>query len=236
MANSWFQFKQFLVKQEHAAMKVTTDACLFGAWVAEKMMNTPITRALDIGTGTGLLSLMLAQKIPAPIDAVEIDEAAFYEASDNISSSVFKGLITVHHSDIKLYDEALRYDLIICNPPFFERSLRSPVSEVNLARHESGLSLEELIATARLRLSPTGSFALFLPWSRLDTANKIAQSNSLWPAFTCSVRQTEKHDAFRAMVIYSNSKETISEELVIRQEGRYSNEFSYLLRDYYLQL
>jgi tRNA1Val (adenine37-N6)-methyltransferase len=235
MANSWFQFKQFLVRQEHAAMKVTTDACLFGAWVAEKMLNKPVTRVLDIGAGTGLLSLMLAQKIPVPVDAVEIDEAAFKEASGNTSASIFNRLVSVHHSDITFFDQALFYDLIISNPPFFEGSLRSPSIKVNLARHETELALDQLFVTVRQRLSANGHFALLLPYTRLDAANELAAASALQPICTCAVRQTEKHDFFRVMIIYGAGQGDVREQLTIKEDGRYSSEFTYLLKDYYLQ-
>jgi tRNA1Val (adenine37-N6)-methyltransferase len=236
MANSWFQFKQFLVRQNQSAMKVTTDACLFGAWVTDKLLNTPLTRVLDIGSGTGLLSLMIAQKIPVPIDAVEIDEPAFQEARENTSGSAFRELISVHHGNILQFDETEKYDLIISNPPFFARSLRSPVSEVNLARHEATLTLEELFSAAGKRLRPNGYFALLVPWTRLEAADRIAAKNTLRPICTCSVRQTEKHNYFRAMIIYGSGHEANHEEIVIREEGQYSSAFINLLKDYYLHL
>ena len=224
------------MRQNLSAMKVTTDACLFGAWVADKIRGKPITSALDIGTGTGLLSLMIAQKLPVPIDAVEIDEPAFQEARENASGSVFAKLISVHHSDILHFDETKKYDLVISNPPFFERSLRSPINEVNLARHEATLTLEELFSAADKRLASDGYFALLLPWTRLKAANRIAGDHKLQPVYICSVRQTEKHSFFRAMIIYGSGQEAIQEEITIRKEGSYSNDFIYLLKDYYLHL
>ena len=118
--NSWFQFKQFTVHQDKCAMKVCTDACLFGAWVANKLVQNKITakNILDIGCGTGLLSLMLAQKTNAVIDSVEIDASAFDQAKQNISLSSWKEKIQLYHNSINNFEPLTRYDFIICNPPF----------------------------------------------------------------------------------------------------------------------
>src|SRR5882724_12429409 len=122
MSNHFFQFKQFTIHQDHCAMKVTTDASLFGAWAEESVRSREpgVRNILDIGTGTGLLSLMLAQRINADIDAIEIDEAAAEQAIENTEASAWKERITVINADAKNYSFPKKYDCIISNPPFYE--------------------------------------------------------------------------------------------------------------------
>ncbi|HEX5652644.1 MAG TPA: methyltransferase, partial [Chitinophagaceae bacterium] len=131
MANSWFRFKQFTIHQDRCAMKVTTDACLFGAWVTEQILNadklTPITEArkiLDIGTGSGLLALMLAQQTAHSIDALEIDQQAFEQARENIQASSWPDSIAMIHADARTFQPEFHYDIIISNPPFYEKELK----------------------------------------------------------------------------------------------------------------
>src|SRR5262245_58656662 len=145
MPNSYFQFKQFVIHQEHCAMKVTTDGCLFGAWVAASKAGNAAAgkHVLDIGTGTGLLSLMYAQKHPhAQIDAIEIDEAAAQQAADNFAASPWQKRLQLIHSDIKDYRPSHPYDTIISNPPFYENQLSSGNAKKNMAHHSSSIGLE----------------------------------------------------------------------------------------------
>ena len=129
-------------------MKVTTDGCLFGAWVANAINNSEliINNCLDIGTGTGLLSLMLAQKNPQiKIDAVEVDKDAFEQAKKNIAESPWANRIKVYHADIKVFGSAKKYDVIISNPPFYENELKGNDEKKNIAHHNDGLLLPELL-------------------------------------------------------------------------------------------
>src|SRR6185369_1848613 len=121
MSNSYFQFKQFTIHQDRCAMKVTTDACLFGAWVAEKVKSqkSKIKNLLDIGTGTGLLSLMYSQKNSnCTIDAIEINEEAYEQAKENVAASPFAEQVHVMKGDVRTFLLDKKYDLIISNPPF----------------------------------------------------------------------------------------------------------------------
>ncbi|MDP4263910.1 MAG: methyltransferase, partial [Bacteroidota bacterium] len=137
MANNYFQFKQFIIHQDRCAMKVTTDACLFGAWAAKRIRNSGdrTLNMLDIGTGTGLLSLMIAQQCDALIDAIEIDKVAAGQAEENVTSSPWKEKIRITQGDIKYFakSSSSRYDIVICNPPFYENELVSPSHEKNIA-------------------------------------------------------------------------------------------------------
>ena len=148
MANSYFQFKKFIIHQDRCAMKVTTDGCLFGAWIATNAGSKKhgINTVLDIGTGTGLLSLIYAQKNPdVIIDAMEMDEEAAEQARENVESFPIKNHVQVHCADARNFMFPHKYDLIISNPPFYEKSLVSPISRKNIAHHHEGLLISELI-------------------------------------------------------------------------------------------
>ena len=142
MSNTYFQFKQFKIEQDKCAMKVCTDSCLFGAWLhVEENVKT----ILDIGCGTGLLSLMLAQKSAAKIDAVEIDASAYLQAKQNIESSIFSNNISIFNEDILQFSAHEKYDFIVCNPPFYENEKVSETHGEKLAKHSLKLTLENLI-------------------------------------------------------------------------------------------
>jgi tRNA1Val (adenine37-N6)-methyltransferase len=239
MSNSYFQFKQFTVHQERCAMKVCTDACLFGAWIAEKIKSkeSAVKNILDIGAGTGLLSLMLAQKSEADIDAVEIDESAVQQATDNTEASPWANRMQLIQGDIRTIHLGRKYDLIISNPPFFENNLRSHDIKRNLALHSDMLGLDELIRIARANLSDHGSFAVLLPYERKDECVAIAHANGLYLSERADVRQSDKHSYFRSMLQFSTrSNSVVTGEISIREGNNYSSAFVKLLKDYYLHL
>ncbi len=242
MPNDYFQFKQFLIKQDKCAMKVCTDACLFGAWVAACSMQLKTCNLLDVGTGTGLLSLMLAQKNnDAIIDAVEIDKDAAQQAKENVESSLWKERLNVHNKSIQQFANLgnwqLKYDVIISNPPFYETDLKSDNEKRNIALHSTELELEELIKIADDLLNDDGNFFVLLPYHR--TKNFI---QSLQQKFFIKekvfIRQTSKHNYFRSMFwLTKQSAATHQSEIIIMNEnGKYTDEFIDLLKDYYLYL
>jgi tRNA1Val (adenine37-N6)-methyltransferase len=239
MANPWFRFKQFTVHHDQCAMKVTTDACLFGAWVASKMAGNPATRnVLDIGTGTGLLSLMLAQQLPGThFDAVELDAGAAAQAKANVEQSPFATQIQVIPQDVLLFEATHHYDLIISNPPFHERQLPSPHGEKNKAHHDATLTLNDLARACSKMLSPNGQVALLLPYYRKDEALKLLQEHGLHPAIVCDVKQSTSHSFFRTMILSGTAHvaQVKQEIIVIKNEDQeYTPEFVTLLKDYYL--
>jgi tRNA1Val (adenine37-N6)-methyltransferase len=121
VANNYFQFKQFTIHQDRCAMKVTTDGCLFGAWIAKQVDGNKLAvdNILDIGTGTGLLSLMIAQQSPAKIDAIEIDKETYEQAKENVAASPWAERINIIHGDAKQLPASQQYDVIVSNPPFY---------------------------------------------------------------------------------------------------------------------
>lgn len=239
MSNDYFQFKQFIVHQQKAAMKVCTDACLFGAWVGKMISVNNFTidaKALDIGTGTGLLSLMLAQQFPGTIDAIDIDNGAATQAAENVAGSKWNDRISVHESSLEDWDNN-QYNLIICNPPFYEQDLKSPDIQRNLALHDSGLTLGTLWENIMRCLLPEGLFAVLLPYHRLTECLQFAGTHGFYLHKMVTVKQTEKHSPFRVMLLFGReNKVTVQESMLIKKEAAYSSEFIALLKDYYLYL
>ena len=227
-----------MVRQESCAMKVCTDACLFGAWIAEQMQGLELNTAdiLDIGTGTGLLSLMLAQKTPAFIDAIETDRQAYEQAKLNVEGSNWKNRIQVIHGDVKTYTLQKKYGLIISNPPFYEHDLVSPLEADNVARHSQLLTLHQLLEVATAHLAETGHLAVLLPYYRSAYFQTIAMTFDLNMRAELLVRHSPLHPFFRSCLLFSSlpSKESIREELAIKEGNNYTAPFSRLLHDYYL--
>lgn len=222
-------------------MKVTTDACLFGAWSARhiQQLEPSPKKVLDIGTGTGLLALMIAQKLSADIDCIEIDLDAFEEAGDNISASPWANQIEVYHSDANLFNSPYKYDIIVSNPPFYEKELRSPDAKRNIAHHD-GLSLQQLLEVITLNLDKNGRFYLLLPYKRNTEIDKLISSNELSIVKKEFVRQSVNHDYFRIMIegrFKAAAEEQMTDEISIWDgHQQYAEQFIELLKDYYLYL
>ncbi|MEO5946299.1 MAG: methyltransferase [Chitinophagaceae bacterium] len=243
MPNSYFQFKQFTVHQDRCAMKVTTDGCLFGGFVAERINNEElvINNCLDIGTGTGLLSLMFSQKNDCLIDAIEIDAAAAQQATENIAASPFANKIKSIHADARQFLFKKKYDLIISNPPFYERELKGDDEKRNIAHHSEELLLTDLLTIIKHNLSTNGIFYLLLPYKRDTEIKTVFTSGHLKIEGITYIKQTVKHEYFRMMVSgkcsTGNSIETRIDEIAIKDaRGNYTPEFIALLKDYYLHL
>lgn len=232
-----------MVRQDRCAMKVTTDACLFGGWVSREIQNEKwkMENVLDIGTGTGLLSLMLAQKnVSLYIDAIEIDKPAGEQAKENATNSPFSN-INILHGDAGNFSFAKKYDAIISNPPFYEKEVVSSNQAKNTAHHFSGLSLEKLLSIIKTNLSADGVFYLLLPFKRNKEIKNILLKQSLFVCEIVFVRQSINHDYFRLMIKGKlnddDHKETVINEISICDgQQRYTNDFKELLRDYYLNL
>ena len=236
MSNNYFAFKQFTVQQSDCALKVCTDACLFGAWASHQLINNPPTSILDIGTGTGLLSLQLAQKIPsAVIDAVELDPAAAAQAAQNAAATNFN--IQVHNADIKNYG-GKKYQHIISNPPFFENDLKSEHALKNQAMHSTTLTLQNLFTCVNDLLEPLGSFSLLLPFARANEVEGLAQAHGFNLTHKAVVQQTPNHTPFRVMYIFGKAAimEASETSIVIKENDQYTTTFISYLKDYYLFL
>ena len=221
-------------------MKVCTDACLFGAFAANRSPLT-VHHILDIGAGTGLLSLMLKQKnLHAIIDAVEIDEASAKQAKKNFDNSLWKERLNVYNESIQQFAKSIhkKYDVIICNPPFFENDLKSESKKRNLALHSIALSLEELIFIVDLLLAADGRFFVLVPFHRTKYFEELLLKNKLCMKEKVLIKQTTKHNYFRTMFWIDRNANAInqSEIIIMNEENEYSIRFKELLKDYYLNL
>ena len=218
-------------------MKICTDACLFGASISHH--NPHYKKALDIGTGTGLLSLMFAQKnVDCSIDAIEIDKDAYEQAKDNIELTDWRNNITVYLDDIKTFRPSYKYDIIFSNPPFFINDLKSNNSQRNIAMHSSLLTYNELIENVIRLLESSGVFCVLIPFSNESIFIKTANEKLLFVNKIGRVKQTSNHSYFRSIISFSRNETNISEhEIVIKNTtDNYSDEFINLLSEYYLYL
>lgn len=219
-------------------MKVCTDACLFGALLPPNLLKGECY-VLDIGAGTGLLSLMVAQKSPlAEIDAVEIDAAAAEQANENFKASPWHERLHVFNSDVHHFAPSGKYHLIISNPPFYEDDLRSPHANKNNAKHGTALNLIDLLKVAEAFLTDDGVFAVLLPYQRVEYFIQEALKFHLYLNEQVSVSQTEFHGHFRGILFFSREKvrPEIFEISIKDKEGKYTNDFTSALKDYYLYL
>ena len=237
MANNYFQFKQFTIYQDLCSMKVCTDACLLGAYAANKMDDT-VLNVLDIGTGTGLLALMLAQKTNATIDALEVNTDAAKQATENVQRSPWKERVKVYNSSVQDFEPEKKYDLIISNPPFFEGDLRSANKQKNEAKHDSTLTLKELADGIVKNLSEDGIAVVLLPYHRTDYFGAVCEPAGLFATEILKLKQSPHHAFFRSIVVLSKQSGTLKEDsMFIHDEQRqYSAKFTALLKDYYLKL
>ncbi|WEK34125.1 MAG: methyltransferase [Candidatus Pseudobacter hemicellulosilyticus] len=237
MANSYFQFKQFTIHQDQCAMKVCTDACVLGAWFAAKVPD--FSTILDIGSGTGLLMMMLAQKTGSDIHGIEIDLSAFKQLKENINQNSWKERFRIFPGDARTYTFPAKYDFIISNPPFFENDLPSATDEEQVAKHSKSLKLDELLEVINTNLDPFGAFGILLPYHRWEYFHQLAAANGFSLVENLLVKQSPQHPFFRSILHYSRSKENFSplHELVIKgEDGAYTEDFTELMKDYYLHL
>ena len=248
MPNDYFQFQQFRIEQGACAMKVSTDACLLGA--AADLSGA--TRLLDIGTGTGLLALMAAQRHPSvEIEAVEMDEAAAAQAAANAAASPWARRIRVRAMSLAAYAAARPGPLagtgrpfshIICNPPFFQQSLRSPDAARNTARHtaDDALSFGALAEFASEYLQPTGLLTVLLPPPEMQAFEQVAAARGLHPATRLVVRHRPGSRPLRHITGFRHAAGAVLETaLTIRaadDDAQYSPAFRALLTGFYLAL
>jgi len=235
--NPYFQFKQFRIVQERSAMKVGMDGVLLGAWV--NALGTE--RILDIGTGTGLIALMLAQKnASAEIDAIEIDREACEEALFNVQQSDWSGRIKLYCQSFQEFvaETENKYDLIVSNPPFFGNGVKAPAETRAQARHADALPLDVLISGAAKLLNENGRIALVLPVEQLQDVENLAEINGLFLARLCRVKPNPVKPDFRILIELCNRPTAHHEEaLMIEFEKHhdYTPAYRELTKDFYLK-
>jgi tRNA1Val (adenine37-N6)-methyltransferase len=230
-----FRFKQFEIYQDNSAMKVGTDAILLSAWA--RMGDA--RRILDVGTGTGIIALMCAQRnLKATIEAVEIDEASCQDAARNFADSPWSDRIFLHHMDFLDFTPKGRYDLIISNPPYFSNSIRAHDPSRNAARHDDALPAAALLEKARHMLNPDGSLAVIFPKNYLEKWEAAARQHGFFPHRVCHVFTLPHKDSQRVMVEYglSESSETEMESVLIEQSpGVVSDQYKGLTETFFIK-
>lgn len=235
MANQYFQFKQFKIQQDCTAMKVGTDGVLLGAWA--DVENA--TAILDIGTGTGLIALMAAQRNKtAIIDAVEIDPDACRQARENVSDSPWNGRIRIYNTSIFDFSPEKKYDTIICNPPFFINSTRTPAFQRTIARHCENFSHTGLLCKVSQLLAPNGNFCMILPPVEAENVIHYASQKGLHAAQIVLLHPTPKKPVKRFLIKFTGQLlETMTTELILETaRHQYSEESTALFKEFYLNL
>lgn len=220
-------------------MKVCTDSCLFGAVVADKIERGEFVpnHLLDIGGGTGLLSLMLVQKCEASVHAIEMDPLAFEEMKFNFGQSPWGDRLVAIHDDVENYKPANKYDFIISNPPFFENSLKSDHTQKNLAKHQKGLTLQMLLHCIKRLINTDGAFAVLLPFFRSEYFQKLAAKEGYYITEVYHIRQTSGHDYFRSILFFEQKEKGTPAVITLSvkdNNNAYTLPFKKLLEDYYL--
>jgi len=235
--NSYFRFKQFTIHQDKCAMKVCTDACILGA--SADLGNSK--RILDIGAGTGLLSLMTAQRYPSVlIDAVELDTDACLQAVDNVAESPFSGQISLFNTAIQEFAPAYQYDSIITNPPFFQSDLLSPNSQKNQAHHSTSLTFSDLLTVIDRLLTDQGRFHILLPTDESEVFYQKAKALGWFMTNNLTLQHNKDKKPFRRIMTFGRSyfaeNEIDNGILNIYGENNkvYDQEFVSLMKDFYM--
>jgi len=229
-----FRFKQFSVDDSKCAMKVGTDAVILGAWVNLDNADT----ILDIGTGCGVIALMIAQRSKAIITAIDIDESASIQSNENFLASPWnERLVTVHGAVQELNTEN-HFDLIVCNPPFFKNALKAPDRQRNIARHNDELSFESLLVSVDRLLNNCGTFAFILPNDEAQQVITIAAAHQLYPNRCCNIISRDGKSPNRLLIQLCRKESVIEREtLKIRdQNNQYTFQYKELTKDFYLFL
>jgi tRNA1Val (adenine37-N6)-methyltransferase len=235
MGNSWFQFQQFRVAQDRCAMKISTDAVLLGSLVQNKAPK----QILDIGTGTGVIALMLAQRFPeASLTALELDPEAASQAKENCEQSPFSERLTVLQGRFQDFSVEQRFDLLVSNPPFFPDHLPTSDPKRQQALHTDSLSFAELLHKASQLLAPSGSFWVILPPRQMQDFIQYATGHGLFPDTRVGIRDSAAKPIHREVVSFTFSEplaNALPEELLLKNgDGGYSERYQQLISGFLL--
>lgn len=232
MPQPFFQFKQFTIWHDKCAMKVGTDGVLLGAWApVEETKNI-----LDIGTGTGLVAVMLAQRSKASIVALEIDAAAAEQAQENINRSPWQERIEVINKDFKQFVPGSKFDAVVSNPPYFVDSLNCPDKQRNSARHNSDLTYKELFKGVSKILSPDGLFTIIIPTDVEKQVKETALAYAMYPVRQLYVITKPGSSPKRTLISFSFHDKKCDTEQLLTEIARhqYSEEYIRLTKEFYL--
>lgn len=235
---SEFNFKQFTIQQDRCAMKVGTDGVLLGAWAP--VMHNPFS-VLDIGAGTGVIALMLAQRSHAEqIDALEIDEDAYEQCVDNFENSPWGDKLFCYHAGLdEFMDEPEdEYDLIVSNPPFYTEDYTTGNIQRNTARFAQALPFEDLAEAASLLLSEQGVFAVIIPYKEEAKFIALALENELYPFKITRIKGTPDAELKRSLIAFSRTEQEVqADELVIEiSRHNYTEDYTALTKDFYIKM
>ena len=238
LMNKPFQFKQFSVHQDRCAMKIGTDGVLLGAWTP--IDHNPFS-ILDIGAGTGILSLMLAQRSHAEvIEAIEIDADAYEQCVDNFEQSPWNDRLFCYHASLIEFAEEIddTYDVIICNPPFYAEDYKTDNKQRDLARFQDAMPFEHLIESASKLLSQTGLFSVVIPFSEAQRFKELASKVQLFPKQITHVKGHISAETKRSLMSFSFVKSPLeTNELVIEtSRHQYTDDYINLTKDFYLKM
>lgn len=232
MKHEEFTFKQFIVRQERCAMKVGTDGVLLGAWSAGGK------RILDIGTGTGLIALMMAQRFPeSTVDGVEIDESAYTQALENVDESSFCERIKLFHTSLQEFQARYKYNAIVSNPPFFVDSLKAPKPSRNMARHTDTLTYEDLFAGVRKLLCEDGKFSAIIPVENIEHFLSISSLSGFYVSREVSIKTVLRKTPKRCLLEFVLCQpKTVEKSMVTLMDGMggRSEWYHNLTADFYL--
>ena len=234
-----FKFKQFAINQDRCAMKIGTDAVLLGAWCP--IDNNPKS-ILDIGAGTGILALMLAQRTNADqIDALEIDEEAYEQCVENFEASAWADKLFCYHAGLdEFVDEPEdEYDLIISNPPFYSEDFKTENEQRDLARFQDAMPFEDLIEAADLLLSENGLFAVVIPYKEEERFIDLCAEYELYPVKATRVKGSHKTPIVRSLLAFKRYELSVltADELVVEiNRHEYTDDYINLTQDFYLKM
>ncbi len=236
MANDYFSFKQFTINQDHCAFKVGTDGVILGAAADLDHART----VLDIGTGTGLIAIMCAQRSLASVTAIEPDPDSFRQACENTEQSPWKERIKVYNSDLQSYipKSGDKYDLIISNPPYFRHSLLNPDAKKASSRHTFSLSSEDLILHSERLLCEKGSLQLILPYEEGTVFMAEAAGSGFYCNSIIKVRPVPEGKVIRLVMKLERERKPLHERFLTIETGTrhyYTDEYKALTRDFYLK-
>lgn len=238
MSSKPFAFKYFKVTQDKCAMKIGTDGVLLGAW--SSLEKNPFS-ILDVGAGTGILSLMLAQRSRAQlIDAIEIDDQAYEQCVENFEQSPWGDRLFCYHASLEEFAEDIedKYDLIICNPPFYSEDFKTDNKQRDLARFQDAMPFEHLLECVSKLLSEQGTFNVVIPFKEEDNFIKLASQLNLFPNTILQIKGNPNTLIKRSLIEFSfQNTDTKTVGLIIEKERhKYTEDYINLTKDFYLKM